>query len=99
MAAKFFTGLPLDGPDPECVRGHGEAALAVVQHGSTASPPRPAVDHSHRRVPVTIGRRPPERACEEGESMPSQQEKALRFRALHEAPGAGLGGARAFQTG
>jgi mycofactocin radical SAM maturase len=28
MAAKFFTGLPLDGPDPECVQGHGEAALA-----------------------------------------------------------------------
>ncbi|MDN4163710.1 SPASM domain-containing protein, partial [Nocardioides abyssi] len=28
MAAKFFTGLPLDGPDPECVHGHGEAALA-----------------------------------------------------------------------
>jgi mycofactocin radical SAM maturase len=27
MAAKFFTGLPLDGPDPECVFGHGEAAL------------------------------------------------------------------------
>jgi mycofactocin radical SAM maturase len=27
MAAKFFTGLPLDGPDPECVHGHGEAAL------------------------------------------------------------------------
>ena len=26
MAAKFFTGLPLDGPDPECVNGHGEAA-------------------------------------------------------------------------
>ncbi|CPR11917.1 radical SAM domain-containing protein [Mycobacterium bohemicum DSM 44277] len=23
MAAKFFTGLPLDGPDPECVTGHG----------------------------------------------------------------------------
>lgn len=30
MAAKFFTGLPLDGPDPECVYGHGEAALASV---------------------------------------------------------------------
>ena len=29
MAAKFFTGLPLDGPDPECVYGHGEAALAA----------------------------------------------------------------------
>ena len=25
MAAKFFTGLPLDGPDPECVQGYGEA--------------------------------------------------------------------------
>ena len=30
MAAKFFTGLPLDGPDPECVLGHGEAALAAL---------------------------------------------------------------------
>ena len=28
MAAKFFTGLPLDGPDPECVQGYGEPALA-----------------------------------------------------------------------
>jgi mycofactocin biosynthetic radical S-adenosylmethionine protein MftC len=64
MAAKFFTGLPLDGPDPECVRGHGEAALAVIQPGD-ARPPRPAADHSHRRVPVTIGRRPPQRACDE----------------------------------
>ena len=61
MAAKFFTGLPLDGPDPECVRGHGETALTVMQ----AERPRPAADHSHRRVPVTIGRRPPERACDE----------------------------------
>jgi len=30
MAAKFFTGLPLDGPDPECVLGHGETALAAL---------------------------------------------------------------------
>jgi mycofactocin radical SAM maturase len=63
MAAKFFTGLPLDGPDPECVRGHGELALAGV-----TSVPKPSLDHSHRRcpVPVTIGmRRPPERACDE----------------------------------
>ena len=29
MAAKFFTGLPLDGPDPECVMGHSEQALAA----------------------------------------------------------------------
>jgi mycofactocin radical SAM maturase len=62
MAAKFFTGLPLDGPDPECVRGHGEAALAAA---GPEAPPRPAPDHSHRRVPVTIGRRPPKRACDE----------------------------------
>jgi mycofactocin radical SAM maturase len=49
MAAKFFTGLPLDGPDPECVQGHAELPGAR---------PRPSVDHSHRKVPVTIGRRP-----------------------------------------
>jgi mycofactocin biosynthetic radical S-adenosylmethionine protein MftC len=64
MAAKFFTGLPLDGPDPECVQGHGEAALAIIQPDE-ARPPRPTADHSHRRVPVTIGRRPPQRACDE----------------------------------
>jgi mycofactocin radical SAM maturase len=65
MAAKFFTGLPLDGPDPECVRGHGETALSTVVAGSA---PRPSLDHSHRTgpVPVSIGRRrPPERACDE----------------------------------
>jgi mycofactocin radical SAM maturase len=60
MAAKFFTGLPLDGPDPECVRGHGAVALSTVD-GARA--PRPSGDHS--RVPVTIGRRPPARACDE----------------------------------
>jgi hypothetical protein len=56
MAAKFFTGLPLDGPDPECVGGDGEVALAELaratsnQAGSTAVPvvlkPRPAMDHT-----------------------------------------------------
>jgi mycofactocin radical SAM maturase len=64
MAAKFFTGLPLDGPDPECVRGFGHQALAVVD---AATAPRPSGDHSHRTgsarrrsgpVPVTIGPRP-----------------------------------------
>ncbi len=64
MAAKFFTGLPLDGPDPECVRGHGQAALAAVS-GSAAATPRPSADHSHRKVPVTIARRPPSRDCDE----------------------------------
>ena len=61
MAAKFFTGLPLDGPDPECVKGHGETALSTV-----SSKPRTPLDHSHRRgpVPVTIGMRRPDRACD-----------------------------------
>jgi len=47
MAAKFFTGLPLNGPDPECVLGHGEAALAARED---IAPPRPAPDHSILRV-------------------------------------------------
>ena len=38
MAAKFFTGLALDGPDPECVHGHGEPALAGVAAGAVPSP-------------------------------------------------------------
>ena len=40
MAAKFFTGLPLDGPDPECVRGFGEAALAAADGRLRAAPGR-----------------------------------------------------------
>jgi mycofactocin radical SAM maturase len=43
MAAKFFTGLPLDGPDPECVFGHGEDALAARD---AAAHPGAAVGHS-----------------------------------------------------
>jgi mycofactocin biosynthetic radical S-adenosylmethionine protein MftC len=48
MAAKFFTGLPLDGPDPECVLGHGEAALAARE--ADALKPTPSADHSKRPV-------------------------------------------------
>ncbi|HEY2814004.1 MAG TPA: mycofactocin radical SAM maturase [Acidimicrobiales bacterium] len=47
MAAKFFTGLPLDGPDPECVHGHGELALL----GASASSAPRGPDHS---VPVRL---------------------------------------------
>ncbi|MDO8210275.1 mycofactocin radical SAM maturase [Conexibacter sp. CPCC 206217] len=62
MAAKFFTGLPLDGPDPECVLGHGETALAAVR--ADAPPlPKPSQDHS-RRAP-RARRRLPDRACDE----------------------------------
>ena len=56
MAAKFFTGLPLDGPDPECVRGFGEAALA----GDVTRPPKPSQDHSRT---VLLGM--PRKACNE----------------------------------
>ena len=56
MAAKFFTGLPLAGPDPECVLGNGEPLLTARGDRTI---PRSAVDHSRRRP----GR--PERACDE----------------------------------
>ncbi|MFC7740681.1 mycofactocin radical SAM maturase [Nocardiopsis composta] len=45
MAAKFFTGLPLDGPDPECVKGHGAAALAAVPRGRRRPLLRPLAPH------------------------------------------------------
>ena len=44
MAAKFFTGLPLDGPDPECVGGDADEALAAAP--TVRSAPRPAMDHT-----------------------------------------------------
>ena len=44
MAAKFFTGLPIDGPDPECVQGFGAPALARERSRAPAKrrpfPPR-----------------------------------------------------------
>ncbi len=67
MAAKFFTGIPLDGPDPECVRGFGEAALAA----SDAERPKASQDHSRPSArPVSLGlpgfpRKPPDRPCNE----------------------------------
>jgi mycofactocin radical SAM maturase len=63
MAAKFFTGLPLDGPDPECVKGNAEVALAGVAAGTA---PKPSGDHSRPgSVPVTLLRSRPDRACDE----------------------------------
>ncbi|MCW1960023.1 MAG: mycofactocin radical SAM maturase [Mycobacterium sp.] len=62
MAAKFFTGLPIDGPDPECVQGFGETALAADRET-----PRPRVDHS-RTVLLTLARPPakaPSKPCNE----------------------------------
>ena len=71
MAAKFFTGLPLDGPDPECVQGYGESALAAgdrmipaaSQDHSKANPTRnqPVMLKLMTRAPD----RPPVSACAE----------------------------------
>jgi mycofactocin radical SAM maturase len=58
MAAKFFTGLPLDGPDPECVLGNGERALEAL--GDEVRVPKPSGDHS-KRTP----RKRPDKACDE----------------------------------
>jgi mycofactocin radical SAM maturase len=58
MAAKFFTGLPLDGPDPECVQGYGETALAGER-----TIPGASQDHSKKNptrnqpVMLTLSRR------------------------------------------
>ncbi len=65
MAAKFFTGLPLDGPDPECVLGHGENALDA--RGDVKAP-RPSPDHSSRPRRVAVALTPshrPDRRCDE----------------------------------
>ncbi|GAA0319625.1 mycofactocin radical SAM maturase [Kineococcus aurantiacus] len=64
MAAKFFTGLPLDGPDPECVRGFGEQAREELSRHGDIQRPSTGQDHS-RRTPIrnqpvmlTLGTRP-----------------------------------------
>jgi mycofactocin radical SAM maturase len=55
MAAKFFTGLPLDGPDPECVKGHSDSALLNPDR----SAPPSSQDHSRGSI------RKPASACDE----------------------------------
>jgi mycofactocin radical SAM maturase len=70
MAAKFFTGLPLDGPDPECVLGHSEQALAAPR-----TIPAVSQDHSRaapaRNQPVMLNlltrrpKAPPVSACDQ----------------------------------
>jgi mycofactocin radical SAM maturase len=66
MAAKFFTGLPLDGPDPECIEGYSESALSA---------PRvlPTNDNNHSKggnkpvfLPLMVSpSSPPAHACDE----------------------------------
>ena len=54
MAAKFFTGLPLDGPDPECVHGHGEAALRARQGRPQAALGHSKTDRDGAPLPVPM---------------------------------------------
>ncbi len=64
MAAKFFTGLPLAGPDPECVEGYGVPALEQER-----VKPKPSGDHSRGTkqgpIPLKLLARPPARLCNE----------------------------------
>ena len=54
MAAKFFTGIPLDGPDPDCALGHADEAVAAASAAGVV--PQPSQDHSRR--PVSLGAKP-----------------------------------------
>ena len=60
MAAKFFTGLPMDGPDPECVEGYGVPGLAGER-----DKPRPRDDHSRGKPVMLTLERPPAKPCNE----------------------------------
>ena len=65
MAAKFFTGLPLDGPDPECVEGYGASALERER-----VKPKSSVDHSRATtqrgpIPLKLLTIPPKKFCNE----------------------------------
>ena len=50
MAAKFFTGLPIDGPDPECVQGYGGRRWPPT---ATPVPRRPLPDGAAQVGPPT----------------------------------------------
>ena len=53
MAAKFFTGIPLDGPDPECVLGLGKPLVAAVERARRPT----GTDHSRVAPVAFLGRK------------------------------------------
>jgi mycofactocin radical SAM maturase len=79
MAAKFFTGLPIDGPDPECALGHGEKLLEARAGGA---PPRPSVDRSRRKPrrergsAVVLSMPSPARPCDERPDLDNGSERS-----------------------
>ena len=56
MASKFFVGLDLSDPDPECVHGAADEKLARLAElrgaGTGWEPPSSGQDHSRPGVPV-----------------------------------------------
>ncbi len=55
LATKFFTGLPLAGPDPDCVFGNADDALSGIDPQSV---PRASQDHSKpARTKVVLTRK------------------------------------------
>ena len=58
MASKFFVGLDLDDPDPECVHGAADEKLASLA-ASGGAKPRSGIDHSRPgvAVPTPVRRR------------------------------------------
>jgi mycofactocin biosynthetic radical S-adenosylmethionine protein MftC len=65
MAAKFFTGLPLDGPDPECVQGFGESALAAERHKPKSSQDHSRTGKRNGPIPLKLLVTPPKKFCNE----------------------------------
>ena len=71
MAAKFFTGLPLDGPDPECVLGHGETAAGRARRRDAAQAVARPLEAGRRGasapspIALPVIQRLPDRACDE----------------------------------
>jgi mycofactocin radical SAM maturase len=66
MAAKFFTGLPLDGPDPECVKGNSQTALAAPGRVIPAA----SQDHSRPSARPATERQRPAHACDDSPLAP-----------------------------
>lgn len=59
MAAKFFVGLDLSDPDPECVKGEAEPLLAALAANGSGPVPVPTPDHSRPgRVTVQLMSKP-----------------------------------------
>ena len=63
MAAKFFTGLPLAGPEPECVFGNGARQLATVTSAGGVTTGGVESGPTHSSSTLTI--------CAEATAMPS----------------------------